>query len=209
MLSIPTILLAAGESKRLGHPKQLLPWGGSTLLRHTAETALASALGPVIVTLGAVELPCRQALYGLPVAVVTNPHWQEGMGGSIAAGMQLVTETLHRAVIILLCDQPAITPANLRALAQHQLASEASVVPCRFGPSLGPPVLFTSSHFSELRLLHGPQGARHLFQHAEAMQNAFPCAEAAWDIDTEGDLAALERFSSHPGFCSPAHQVVA
>src|SRR5580765_8406302 len=101
MLPVATLLLAAGGSSRLGQPKQLLPFGNGTLLRHAAETALEAALGPVIVVLGAVEEKCRETLAGLAVTVLANPAWEEGMGTSIAIGMQAVSDALHRAVIVM------------------------------------------------------------------------------------------------------------
>lgn len=190
MLSVAIILLAAGNSSRLGRPKQLLPFGESTLLRHAAETALASTLGPVLVVLGAVEEKCRETLCGLPVTIITNPAWHEGMGRSIAAGMQAVRESEHRATIIMLCDQPAITPDMLRSLAEHQRATGQAIVATQSGESLGPPALFTAPHFPQLRLLHGPQGARTLFQNQPALAT-ISIPDAALDIDTEEDVARL------------------
>ena len=150
MLSVATILLAAGSSSRLGQPKQLLPFGKSTLLRHAAETALAAALGPVIVVLGAAEEGCRETLFGLPVTIVANPTWQEGMGSSIAIGVQAVGETSHRAAIIMLCDQPAITPGVLRSLEEHQRTTGKSIVASQYGgtsvlPRSLPRIIFRSS----------------------------------------------------------------
>jgi molybdenum cofactor cytidylyltransferase len=191
VLPIAIILLAAGSSSRLGRPKQLLHYGQSTLLRHAAETGLATALGPVIVVLGAAEERCRETLCGLPVTIVANPAWQEGMGSSIATGMQILDETSHGAVIIMLCDQPAITPAMLRSLEQYQRTTGKSIVASRCGETLGPPALFAARHFPQLRLLHGAQGARSLLQR-EADVYSLVCPEAGLDIDTEHDLALLQ-----------------
>jgi molybdenum cofactor cytidylyltransferase len=187
VLPVATILLAAGNSSRLGQPKQLLPFGRSTLLRHSAETALAAALGPVIVVLGAVEERCRRTLFGLPVIIRANLAWQEGMGSSIATGMQAVRESEHRAAIIMLCDQPAITSSVLRALAEHQRATGKSIVATQYDGTLGPPVLFSADHFPQLRLLNGREGAKSLFQNQPDL-GSVTCPEAALDIDTEKDL---------------------
>lgn len=194
-LPVATILLAAGNSNRLGQPKQLLPFGRSTLLRHAAETALAAALGPVIVVLGAVEKRCRETLFGLPVTIIANPGWQEGMGSSIAVGMQTIGETSHRAAIIMLCDQPAITPGVLRSLAQHQRSTGQSIVASQYGGTLGPPTLFTAEHFSQLRLLRGDRGAKPLFENRPGLSSV-ACPEAALDIDTEDDLASLYQVAA-------------
>jgi molybdenum cofactor cytidylyltransferase len=194
VLSVATILLAAGSSSRLGQPKQLLPFGETTLLRYAAKTALAAALGPVIVVLGAVEKQCRETLSGLPVTIVSNSNWEEGMGSSIATGMRAVGKILHRAVIIMLCDQPAITARLLRSLAEHQRSVGKSIVASHHGDNLGPPALFTADHFPQLRLLRGRHGARSLFQNQPDL-SSLACPEAALDIDTENDLAFLSLAS--------------
>ncbi len=202
MLSVATILLAAGGSTRLGRPKQLLPFGRSTLLRHAAETAVAAGLGPVIVVLGAVEEACRETVFGLPVTIVANPTWQDGMGSSIAAGMSAIGETSHRAAIIMLCDQPAITPGVLRSLAEHQRTTGKSIVAAQYGGTLGPPALFAAKHFPQLRLLRGHQGAKSLFQNQSEL-SPLACPEAAWDIDTEEDLASLSEGNTSEGISQP------
>jgi molybdenum cofactor cytidylyltransferase len=198
VLPVATILLAAGNSSRLGRPKQLLPFGRSTLLRHAAETAIAAALGPVTVVLGAVEQPCRDTLSGLPITIVVNAAWQEGMGTSIARAMQGIGETSHRAALIMLCDQPAITPGVLRSLDQHQRTTGKSIVASQWDATLGPPALFTAEHFPQLRLLQGHQGARSLFQNP-AILSSLVCPEAALDIDVEEDLPSLRLLAGEEG----------
>jgi molybdenum cofactor cytidylyltransferase len=187
VLPIAIIVLAAGSSSRLGHPKQLLPFGHSTLLCHAANTALASALGPVVVVLGAAEEKCRQALTGLPVTIITNPSWEEGMGNSIASGMQAIAETSHRAAIIMLCDQPAITPKILQSLNEHQRTTGKSIVASAYDGTLGPPALFTAEYFPQLRSLFGQQGAKFLFRDSSAL-SSLSCPEGEFDIDSEDDL---------------------
>jgi molybdenum cofactor cytidylyltransferase len=192
MLPTAIVLLAAGCSSRLGRPKQLLPFRGKTLLRHAAETALAAELGPVFVILGAVVEECRAALLGMPVTLLINATWDEGMGGSIAVGAQHLDESVHGAAIVMLCDQPAITPAILRELDQAYRKSGAAIVASRCNDVLGPPALFAAALFPRLRALHGAQGARGLIQD-EANLTVIDCPQAAWDIDTEEDTMALSN----------------
>jgi molybdenum cofactor cytidylyltransferase len=191
MLSTAVILLAAGCSSRLGRPKQLLSYGKHTLLRHAADTAVAARLGPVIIVLGAVEDECRAEVAGLPVTTVSNPTWEEGMGSSIAVGARHLDEARCRAAIIMLCDQPGITPAMLCALASDHCRTGKSMVASSCERVLGPPALFAAQHFPQLRSLRGSEGARSLFQNAADISSV-ACPEAAWDIDTEADAAALE-----------------
>lgn len=191
------LLLAAGNSSRLGRPKQLLPCSRGTLLRHAAQTALDAMLGPLVVVLGAIEPECREALLGMTLTIAPNPQWEQGMGTSISTGMQRVRECEHASVIIMLCDQPAISPGTLRTLVNHQQGSGCSIVASRHGEdgTLGPPALFTARHFSQLRLLKGHEGARTMFHQQPPGELDFvPCPEAALDVDTEADLIHLERF---------------
>jgi molybdenum cofactor cytidylyltransferase len=189
MLPTAIILLAAGCSSRLGRPKQLLPYGKHTLLRHAADTAVSAGLGPVMVVLGAVEDKCRAELSGLPVTIVCNPAWNEGMGGSIAVAARQLDEAQCRAVIVMLCDQPGVTAGVLCALARYHRHMDRSIVASRCDSILGPPALFAARHFSQLRRLRGSEGARSLFQ-TEPGTSSLVCPEAAWDIDTEADAAA-------------------
>jgi molybdenum cofactor cytidylyltransferase len=168
----------------------LLPFRGKTLLRHAAETALAAQLGPVIVVLGFEDAACREALHGLPLTIVENSRWREGMGGSIAAGLQAIDESTHRAVIVMLCDQSAVTSEVLHTLDAEQRTTGKSIVASGYGGTVGPPALFTSDRFPELRALSGHHGAKSLFQDAAEL-SVVDCPEAALDIDLPADLARL------------------
>ena len=83
MSSVGIVILAAGASTRMGTPKQLLCYAGKSLLRRAAETALASQGQPVVVVLGAAGEHCRPELEGLPVRIVENPDWEQGMSASL------------------------------------------------------------------------------------------------------------------------------
>jgi molybdenum cofactor cytidylyltransferase len=187
-LPIATLLLAAGSSSRLGRPKQLLPFRGTTLLRHAAQTALDANLGPVFVVLGCRETECREVLSGLPLAMTINSTWEEGLGTSIAAGMSRIEESSFRAVLLALCDQPFVTASDLRALADalqgHKMAASDH------GGALGPPAIFSAACFPKLRSLRGTQGARTLFNECANPATVY-CPHASVDVDTETDTAKL------------------
>src|SRR6266436_9799703 len=109
--SIGLIVLAAGASTRMGTPKQLLLHEGRTFLRRAGETALASACHPVVVVLGAHADQLQVELERLPVLIVENRRWEEGMSSSIRVGLETLVaedEGLDGAVIML-CDQPFVT----------------------------------------------------------------------------------------------------
>ncbi|MCW3062697.1 MAG: hypothetical protein JWQ02_4518, partial [Capsulimonas sp.] len=146
--SIGVVILAAGGSSRLGQPKQLLPYQGRTLLRHAAETAVASGCRPIIAVLGANAESLRGELTGLPVWTVENEEWESGMGSSIAAGVQPLTELEHLdGAIILVADQPLITPEFLRDLVAQFEETLAPVVASEYVGTLGVPALFAETLF--------------------------------------------------------------
>ncbi len=190
---IATIILAAGGSRRLGKPKQLVAWHGNPLVRHAALVALEADLGQVIVVLGAVDAPCREALTGLPVEIVTNADWETGMGGSIAMGVAKAGHTSAGA-IVMLCDQPFIDASFLRRLAtrggKHPVISS-------FGDGQGPPAFFPASYIKKLRNLHGHQGARSILR-ADPDVEIVPCPQGGFDLDTPEDEIELSRMGTKP-----------
>ncbi|MDQ2799683.1 MAG: nucleotidyltransferase family protein, partial [Armatimonadota bacterium] len=137
--SIGLILLAAGGSARLGHPKQLLPYKGRTLLRHSAETALGSLCRPIIVVLGARADQLRPELADLEVLIAENRDWEQGMGSSISVGLAALETTAPNltGVILMLCDQPLITGDNLNALAQTQQDTGSPFVASEYAETRG------------------------------------------------------------------------
>lgn len=190
-MSTGIILLAAGESRRLGRPKQLLAWDGMPLVRRMALTALEAELGPVVVVLGAVDAPCREALAGLPVLVTVNPDWHSGMGGSIAKGVAALAGQDLSSVVILLCDQPFVSSSLLLRLVERASSGGFGIVASRYDHQLGPPAWFASDRFDQLLALDGGGGAKSLIR-AELEPGWIDAPEAAFDIDTPEDAAALD-----------------
>lgn len=186
------ILLAAGESKRLGRPKQLVTLRGKPLLREMAEVALqVAAEGPVVVVLGAVDEPCRLALEGLEVSVAHNPGWQSGMGGSIAAGLASLPAGELTGVIVMLCDQPLVTPEHLQTILSA--CPGKNIVATRCDGHLGPPAWFSSEMFSDLLLLSGSKQGAKAIMDKEPLIAWIDFPEAAFDIDSPADLPLTMR----------------
>jgi len=181
------ILLAAGESKRLGRPKQLVTLEGKPLLIRMAEVALQAVLGgPVVVVLGAVDEPCRTALDGLDVSVVHNPNWQSGMGGSIVTGLASLQQNELSGVVLMLCDQPRVTPDLLRSIVAA--SPGRNIVATRCDGHLGPPAWFSSVMFPELLLLNGTQQGAKALMEKEPSIGWIDFPAAAFDIDSPADL---------------------
>ena len=184
------VLLAAGGSSRLGRAKQLLPYLGRTLVEHAARTALASGAAEVVVVVGAEAAAVRAALAGLRVRIVENGEWAEGMGGSIARGVAALGPDLDAAVVAL-GDQPRITPAHLRTLAERIGETGKPIVASSYDGVLGAPCAFAREEFARLAALEGDVGARRLVRSGEEPVEMVEFAGANLDIDTPEDVRAL------------------
>ncbi|PJJ59623.1 nucleotidyltransferase family protein [Hymenobacter chitinivorans] len=187
------LVLAAGASTRLGRPKQLLPYQGQTLLRRAAETAVAAAQGaPVVVVTGALHEELLPELAGLSVQAVRCPEWEQGMGASLHCGLSaLETASPLLSVTILLCDQPHVTPELLRQLHATHTATGQPIVATEYDGVRGVPVLFAQAALPMLRALPPAAGAAQLLRRFPELVAAVPFAEAAVDVDTPEQYAAL------------------
>jgi molybdenum cofactor cytidylyltransferase len=187
---VAAVVLAAGASRRLGQPKQLLYWRGQPLLRHVAEIALRSGLDPVIVVTGAGADQVEPVLGGLPVQVVRNEAWQSGQSSSIRAGLTVLPQTSGGAVFIL-ADQPNLPPGLIRALVDVHRREMADIAAPLIDGRRGNPVLFDRRLFADLTRLQGDTGGRELFAR-------YPVSWVPWidprplaDIDTLADYQRL------------------
>ena len=204
---VAAVILAAGGSQRLGQPKQLLRYRGETLIHRTVRLAGVAGLTPIHVVVGYRAADVRTALGELAgaVAVVANPTWAEGMGGSLARGIGSLPAEVSAAVV-LVTDQPHLSAAVLAAILERHRTGEASLVACRYASgAVGVPALFARRHFPELLALTGDRGARSLFAcHAATLGTvSFPAGDA--DIDTPADAATLDddRQASARGEAAP------
>lgn len=192
-MSTGIIILAAGDSTRMGTPKQLLAWNGTSLLRHAISQALALPNADVVVVLGAKLDAMRREIGDLPALVVENPNWREGMGSSLRAGLRALLDTQPgtEAVIFHLCDQPLVSAAIMEALAARHRESGCALVASEYGGTLGVPALFDRSLFPELLALGGAEGARQVIRRHCALAAAIPFPGGEIDIDTADDYARL------------------
>jgi molybdenum cofactor cytidylyltransferase len=187
------IILAAGSSSRLGRPKQLIPWQGSTLLAHAARTALAAELGPVIIMLGAHADGCRDALSGIDVDIAECAQWAEGMGRTIGAAIAHVAlnHPGAEAALITSTDQPFVTAKTLAAIAAARRSHGRRMAAATYSGTIGIPAAFSRSMWDELRQLNGDHGAGSILRAWKAEIIAVPCPEAARDVDTKADVRTL------------------
>lgn len=185
------IILAAGGASRFGEPKILLPWQGRPLLRHAAQTALEAQLDPVVVVLGAVDVPARAALEGLPVLVVRNDDWQAGQSTSLRAGLAALPRQ-SGSVVFLLADQPFVTPALLRALVERRQGTLAPVIAPLVDGQRANPVLFGRETFDALSSITGDQGGRAVFRQFSPTYLEWLDSNLLRDIDTPEDYHRLQ-----------------
>jgi len=186
------IILAAGESARLGQPKQNLVFGDKTLLQNAVETGLASVCEPIVVVLGANEQLIRPTVSEYPANIVHNADWAEGIASSIRLGVTEVKKNPQiTSVILMLCDQPFVSTGLLNELATA--GAENDIVACVYNNTAGVPVLFNAKYFGKLQLLTGDEGAKHLLLKYGEDVLYMPFPMGGVDIDTMDDYEKLKR----------------
>lgn len=185
------ILLAAGASRRLGSPKQLVDVGGVPLIRVVATRLLTLHPHAMCVVLGAAAATIESALADLPVEIVVNQAWSEGIGASIACGIRHLEGADVDCALIALCDQPAIPASHFRALCERFASDRCDIVATGYEGQSGVPALFGRAVFSSLASLRGDRGAKSIIVDPCWRGAAIHCAEAGIDLDTAEDL---ERF---------------
>ena len=201
------ILLAAGGSRRLGTPKQLLRGSaGQSLVRRAAQTALESACRPVVCVLGASPELVHTELDDLPLSIVINPDWQTGLASSLKVGLAALTADSQiaggpiEAVMVMLCDQPKVTRALLDSLVAAHADTGHQIIACKYGGTRGVPALFGQTLFGPLASLTGDGGARRVIRGYAGPMTEIPFPEGLLDIDTAQDAEAMKRgFSSQAG----------
>lgn len=187
------VVLAAGPSRRMGQPKQLLQLAGESLLRRAALTALSSSCTPVLVVLGAHVDRMKRELIGLDVLVEENPVWIDGIGTSVHCGIAALNRHADAdAVVLMLCDQPLVTPQLIDELVAIHRRTGAPIVACEYADTVGVPALFSRALFDELTSITGDTGAKQVIaRHAdEVVRVPFPAA--AFDVDTPADFARAQ-----------------
>ena len=191
-MKVAVIVLAAGASRRLGRPKQLLPLGGEPLIRHTVRNALASRASEVVVVLGNQADAIEQAIGQLGQRVVFNPDFAEGQSTSMVAGIHALAPDTDAAVMML-GDQPTVSPELLDVLIDQFERSNSAIVQPRYqGDTPGNPVLLSAKLLPELLGVTGDLGARDVIR-AHRAEIAFVALDAPPppDVDSDEDYCRL------------------
>ncbi len=191
--NIGIIILAAGASKRLGKPKQLLVFQGETLLKRAVKTALASGCRPVIVVLGANGEILKPEIEAFNIEIAGNANWENGMGASIQAGVKKLLKICPDAsgAILTVCDQPFVSADLISQLTKSFRATDAPIIACSYNETIGVPALFSHRLFPELIALKADNGAKKIIYKYKKNVIEIPFESGATDVDTEQDYLNL------------------
>lgn len=189
------IILAAGQSSRLGEPKQLLKYQNKTLLQHAIDTAKQTSIEPIIVVLGSNADTILKEIETSAIHVVKNDNWQSGMASTIRCGIQesQMLDAAIEAAILMVCDQPFVTRDLLSSLIKKQEETDKPIIASQYGDTIGTPALFSKQFFAQLMDLSGDTGAKKIMmQHSDLVDTvSFP--QGGIDIDTIDDYEALGK----------------
>lgn len=184
------VVLAAGASRRLGQPKQLVRWGGAELVVRAVDTCAAVCGAGVVVVTGAHAEQVAQALNSRPVKTLFNADWQQGLASSLVRGLTHWQQAAVAAVLVIHCDQALLNAADLDALTSLWQTAPQRPAAAAYSDVVGVPAIIPVSHMADLSSLNGDRGARaYLLSSPDLNTIAIP--NAAFDVDTAEDLRLL------------------
>jgi molybdenum cofactor cytidylyltransferase len=192
---VAAIVLAAGASRRLGQPKQMLLHDGETLIARAIRVAHQAGAAPLFAVLGAQHEIIRATIAPSEAIVVINANWQQGIASSIHAGIEALDSAAPDApaALILPCDQLHLTADHLRALITSFAAqNEPSIIASSYAGVAGIPAIFPRQAFTNLLALSGDKGARSLLIKPPCTLITVLFTGGEIDIDTPADLAQLK-----------------
>ena len=191
---ISGLILGAGASSRLGQPKQLLPFMGTTLLGWvTAQVELATEIDEVVVVLGRAGDEIRRRVDFATATVVDNPVFGQGCASSYRAGIAALDQ-MSDAVMILLGDQPGVDPEIIDRVAREWRQAESHIALCSYRGRKGHPMIFARPMFDQLIGLHGDKAAWRLVD-----ANIDLVHQVAFDVPFPEDIDTLEDFERLTG----------
>ena len=181
------IILAAGASSRMGAPKQLLLVDGKTLIKRICDTAMDTPCHPIVTVLGANRNLIRKETERMPITVIDNPQWENGMSSSIKMGLAgaYMTEKAIEAAIFLTVDMPYVSVELINKMIEKAESDEKiEIVACKYNSQMGIPVLFKRSLFTDLLELTGDEGAKKVVIKNKDKTAFIDFPEGKLDLDT-------------------------
>ena len=193
------LIIAAGQSKRLGQPKQLLHYEGKSLINRLVDVVKSAGSFPITIVLGAEAHKVKAQLIEKDLNIVINEGWEEGMGSSIRVGLyDMMHNTQHQqshyemdGVMILVCDQPFITKESIQSLLKLQQETTLPMAACYYAGVLGTPALFRKDIFPDLLKLSGDMGAKKIINNNVLEVAKLHFEKGVLDIDTIEDYKQL------------------
>ncbi len=185
--SVGIIILAAGASRRMGSPKQLLKIDNQTLIERAIELTQALTNQQTVVVLGANAEKIIPFIPTLPALdFIINENWEQGMGTTLKAGLKflLSKEIDLSAVIIMVCDQPYLSTSQLKELIDTYQKTKANIVAAAYNQLKGVPALFSKDLFNQLIDLDKDEGARKIIKQYEGKIEVIDFPKGIYDLDT-------------------------
>lgn len=191
--NIAVVVLAAGGSTRLGHPKQLVEFKGKTLLEHTLGQVRMLGFQHRVLVLGSRHEEIQGKTDTSGFKVVINGDWEQGMASSIKLGLKaaMAEEALDHA-LFLVSDQPFLERVNLIKLVHTQLTKKPNATYSKYGGHIGVPAIFEKAAFPLLLQLDGDEGAKKLIHSKDFDYCTEAFQKGGFDVDTEEDLRQLK-----------------
>ncbi|SFG01046.1 nucleotidyltransferase family protein [Salegentibacter agarivorans] len=192
---IGVIILAAGASRRLGFPKQLVEFKGKSLLQHSIDVAELLEFDYRILMLGANAKKIEKGLDIGNFTIIINEEWELGMGTSISKGVSaaLNVKSDLELILILLSDQPFVTKEKIQELIREQLENKMPATFSEYAGEVGVPAIFSKETFSDLMTLKKDQGAKKLILDEKISFETIKFEEGIFDVDTAEDVELLKQ----------------
>jgi molybdenum cofactor cytidylyltransferase len=189
------VILAAGQSSRLGRPKQLLKYQNKTLLQRAIDAAKQSSVQSIVVVLGSNADIILNETDTSEIHVVINDDWQTGMASTIRSGIQSLQKLNSNAdaAILMVCDQPFVTPQLLDNLIKIHAETGMPIIASEYDATIGTPALFHKQLFAELMILKGDSGAKKIMMRNGDFLATISFPKGSIDIDTIDDYEALRK----------------
>lgn len=193
---VAIIILAAGSSKRLGYPKQLIKIDGETLILKMVKEAIHSKGKPVVVVLGSTYKLIQSEIENLNIEIVINQEWQFGIGSSIHAGIKFLKKKFPEVdgCLLMVCDQVFLRTVILDKLIQFFSSSNHGIVASKYADTFGVPVVFDKEYFDQLLKTPLNEGAKKIVMRYKELVKSIPFQEGIYDLDLPEDHKKLKEW---------------
>lgn len=185
------LILAAGNSSRMGKTKQLLPYKNATLLEWAIEQAQKSVVKNVFCLLGANKEVIEKQLTSNAIETIYNPNYKDGLSTSIVKGIEFLLNYNFDSVLIMLADQPHVTSEYLNSLIEASKNNPSKLIASNYQGSVGVPAIFPKNYFNDLLDLKGDKGAKNFLLQQNNNVIKVNSTQNLLDIDTSEDYQHL------------------